>query len=118
AGKTWLAVAGVARRRRTAFGAAAHGKSLDQLAIEPNVELLRPTHSLQVILVLPLKTYFDGVLAVDRKVVMDGHPAARPERQIFPLAVLLKNVQRNLKSLDFRERRRQAGGQTRHLASD
>src|SRR5262245_28174233 len=50
-GKTRLAVTGVTGRGRSAFGSAADCEPLEQLAIEPHIELLRPPHAHEVILV-------------------------------------------------------------------
>src|SRR5262249_20693574 len=90
--KSRFAVAGIASGRRSALSRTSDGKSLQEFSIEPHVELLRPTHPLDVILILALKTYFDQVFAVNRKVVVDGDAASRPQRQIFALAIVLQNV--------------------------
>ena len=102
AGKVWLTVAGVTGRGGPALGAASNGEPLQQLAVEADVELLRPSHALEVILILPLETNLDEVLAVDRKVVANRHAAARSERQIFALPIVLDHVQRNLECLNRR----------------
>ena len=59
AGKARLAVAGVAGRGGPALRAAADGEPLQQLAIEAHVELLRPAHALEVVLILPLQPHLD-----------------------------------------------------------
>ena len=106
AGEAGLAIAGVARRRRRARRLAADDESLDQLAVEPHVELLRPAHAHQVVLILPPQPDLDRVLAVDRKLVANRDAAARSERQVFILPIVLDDVQRNLEGLERRRRRR------------
>ena len=118
AGKAGLAVAGVTGRGGPALGAAADGEPLQQLAIETDVELLRPAHALEVILILPLQTNLDEVLAVDGKVMANRDAAARSERQIFALPIVLHHVQGDLERLDRRARRRQTCREPRHLAGD
>ena len=75
-------------------------KRFNEPAIEPHVELLRPPHAYEVVLILPLQTNLDQVLAVDREVVRDGHAAARSERQVFALPIVLHDMQRNLEASD------------------
>ena len=117
-GKPGLAAAGITGRRRPALPAAANGKALEQPAIEADIEPLRPAHAHDVVLVLPPQADFNHVLGIDRKVVMNGDAAARPERQVFALAVVLHDVQRNLERLDRRPRRRQTRREPRQLARD
>src|SRR5207247_5634328 len=95
AGKAGLPAAGPTGCGGPALGSASHGEPLQQLAIEPNVELLRPPNAFEVILILPLQTNFDQVLAVDRKVVANGDAAPGSEREIFALTVVLQHVQRD-----------------------
>ena len=116
AGKTWFAIAGITRRGGPALGSASDREPLQQLAVEANIELLRPTHALEVILILPLKTNLDEVLAVDRKVVANRDAATRSERQIFALPVVLQHVQRNLECLDPRTGGRKTRRKSRNLA--
>src|SRR5919198_5444617 len=113
AGESGLAVAGVTGGGGSPLRGAADGETLQQLAIEADVELLRPSHALDVVLVLPLQAHRDPVLALDRKVVVNRDPAARSKRQILALALVLHDVQRNLERLDARTRRRQTGGEPR-----
>ena len=105
AGEARLAVAGVAGRGRGAGGRAAHGESLQELAVETHVELLRPAHAHQVVLILPAQPHLDQVLAVDRELVANRDAAARAERQIVILTVVLDDVQRNLEGVERRARR-------------
>ena len=98
-------------------GFAADREPLQQLAIETNVELLRPAHALEVILILALQANLDEVLAVDRKIVVNRDAAARSERQVFALPVVLHDVQRNFECFDRRARRRKARREPRDLAS-
>ena len=115
AGKARFAVAGVAGRGGPALGSAADREPLQQLAVEPDVELLRPAHAHDVVLILPAETDFDEVLAVDRKVVANGDAAARSERQIFALPIVLHDVQRNLEGLERRNRGRKTRREPRDL---
>ncbi len=115
AGKARLAVAGVTGRGRCAGRLAADDEALQQLAVETDVELLRPAHAHQVVLILPAQADLDQILAIDREHVANGDAAARSERQIFILAIVLHDVQRNLERLERRARRRQAGRQPRDL---
>ena len=114
AGKTRFAVAGVARRRGSALRSPADGEPFQQLAIEADVELLRPSHALDVVLILPLEPDFDQVLAVGRKVVANRETAARSERQILALPIVLHHVQRDLEGLE----RGRLGRQTRRQPRD
>src|SRR6202007_3467777 len=95
AGKSGLAVTGVARRGRTSFAFAADRKTFDQFVVDAEIELLRPAHSLDVVLILTLQVHLDRVLAVDREVVANGDPAARSKREILALTIFLRDVQRN-----------------------
>src|SRR5215510_8516161 len=89
--KSRFAVAGIASGRRSTLSRTSDGESLHEFSIEPHIELLGPTHPLDVILILALKTYFDQIFAVNRKVVVDGDAASRPQRQIFALAIFLQD---------------------------
>src|SRR5919108_377655 len=91
-GKARLAVTGIARASRPAFRAAADDEPLQQPPIEADIELLRPAHAHDVVLVLAPQADFDRVLAVDRKVMADGEAAAGSERQIFTLPIVLDDV--------------------------
>src|SRR5437667_22232 len=115
AGKAWLTVARVTGGGRSAVVFASDGEAFQQLAIEADVELLRPAHALEVILILPLETNFDEVLAIDRKVVVNGETATRSERQIVALPVILHHVQWNLESLEPRIGGRETGREPRDL---
>ena len=116
AGEAGLAIAGVARCRRCPRRLAADGESLDQLAVEPHVELLRPAHAHQVILILATQPDADRVLAVDRKLVANRDPAARSERQVFILPIVLDDVQRNFEGRERGRRWPDARGEPRHLS--
>ena len=70
-------------------------KRFSSLPSSAHVELLRPAHAHQVVLILPPQPDLDQVLAVDREVVVNGDAAARSERQIFALPIVLHDVQRN-----------------------
>src|SRR6516225_5005785 len=93
AGETRFAVSRITRRSRPALGSAADGKPLDELPVKANVELLRPAHPLDVVLILPLEPDLDDVLAVKRKIKMNREAATGAERQIFVLPVVLYDMQ-------------------------
>src|SRR3989442_25266 len=59
AGKIRFPVARVTRGGRPALRGAANGEPFQQPRVEADVELLRPAHAFQVILILPLQTNFD-----------------------------------------------------------
>ena len=113
-----LAVARVAGARGSALGAAPHRESLQQLAVEPDIELLGPTHAHQVFLILPAQTHLDLIFATDGKVMPCRDPAPGPKRQVFTLPIVLHDVLRNLERLERRTRRRQTRGEPRHLPGD
>src|SRR5262245_22594901 len=79
AGETRLAVARVALRSGPAFCSSANGETLDQLAVHMNIKLLRPAHSLDVVLILPLQTHFNQVLAGRGKIVSNRESSSRSE---------------------------------------
>ncbi len=118
AGKSRLAVTFIAGGRRTAFRFSADGETLQEPAVQTDIESLRPSHPFQVILILALQTNLKEILAIDREVVMDGQAAARSERQVFVLPVLLQDMQRDLESVHFRLSWRQARREPRDLARD
>ena len=113
-----LAGAGVARRHRPAGSPAADLEPLQEPAVEADVELLRPAHAHDVVLVLPAEPHADDVFAVDGEVVRHGDAAARAEGQVLALAVVLHDVQGNLERLEAGRGRRQARGEPRDLARD
>ena len=115
AGEAGLAVAGVAGRRGPALRAASHGETLEELAIQPDIELLRPAHALEVILILALEANFDQVLAVHRKIVVNRHAAAGANRQVFAHAVFLQHMERNLEAVHTGFSGRKPYCQTRDL---
>ncbi len=113
-----LAVTRVAGGCGAALGRAANGEALHQLAIEPDVELLRPSHTHQVVLILAPKLDLDRVLAIDGHVVPDRNAAARSDRQVLALEIVLHDVQWNLVCREHRCRWRQSGRQPRDLPRD
>ena len=117
AGKARRAVAGVTGRGRPALRLASDGEPFQQPAVEADVELLRPSHALEVVLILPLEPDLEEVLAGDGKVAANRDAAARPERQILALPIVLHHMQGNLESLDRRTRGRQTRREPRDLAS-
>jgi hypothetical protein len=72
---------------------------------------LRPAHAHDVVLILPSQANRDRVLAINRKVIANRHAAARSKRQVFALLIVLDDMQRNLESID--RRNRWAAGQRR-----
>jgi hypothetical protein len=106
-----LAVARITGGGGPAGGFPSNGETLQQPAVEAHVELLRPAHALEVILILPLETDFQEVLAVNREVVTDRDSAARPERKILALPIVLHHEQGNFEGLDPGAHRRQADRQ-------
>ena len=118
AGEARLAGAGVAGRRRSAFHVAPDHEASEQPAVEAHLELLRPAHAHDVVLVLPAEAHLQEVLAVDGEVVPHGEAAPRAERQVLALPLVLHDVQRNLERLDARRHRGQAGREPRHLPRD
>src|SRR5205085_10640544 len=81
---------------------AADAEPLQQFSVETNVELLGPSHPLDVVLVLPLQADLDEVLAASWKVVRNCGAAARSERQVLALPIVLHDEERNLESLETR----------------
>ena len=114
-GKTRLSVPGITRSGGPALGCSPNREALEQLAIQPNIELLRPPHPFDVVLILPLQTNFDEVLTRGREVMANRDPATRPERQVFTLPVVLQHMQRDLETFQCRNCRRQTDCQPRHL---
>src|SRR5262249_606449 len=96
AGKPRLAITRITGSRGPPLAFAANGEPLHQRTVETDVELLRPAHAHDVVLILPPQTNFDHVLAINRKVVANRHAAARSERQVFALKILLDDMQRDL----------------------
>ena len=115
AGKARLSTAGPTLRGGPALGCASHREPLQQLAIQADVEPLRPPDALEVILILPLQADFDQVLAIDRKVVVNRDAAARSQRQVFTLPVVLQHMQRDLEGLELGLGGRQTRRQPRDL---
>src|SRR5438132_1885162 len=116
AGESRFAITGIAGCCRSTLPFASDSEPLQQRSIEADVQLLRPSHTLDVILILPLQTDFDQVLAIDGEVIVDRHSAARSEGQVFALPVVLQNVKRDLESVNRRIARGKACRQPRHLA--
>ena len=117
-GEARLAVAGVACGRGTALRFSADAEPLDEFPVEADVERLRPAHAFDVVLILPLQADLDEVFAGNGKVVMDRRAAARSERQILALPIVLHHEERDLESLEARTRGRESDSEARHLARD
>src|SRR6266566_6850668 len=74
----------------------AEREDLDPLAVEPQVEMVlhvQTAYSRPVGKIAALHFELDGVLAVERKVVVNRRTAARPERQLLAHAVVLPERQ-------------------------
>src|SRR5579883_3193221 len=99
AGESGLARAGIAGGGGTALSLAADPEPFQKLPIQADVELLGPSHSFDVVLILALEADFEAVFAIDREVMLDGDTAAGAEGEIFALAVVLKDVERDLESI-------------------
>ena len=116
AGKSGLAVARITRCGGPSRCVAADAESLQQLPVHADVELLRPAHAHDVVLVLPPQPDLDLVLAVDREGVVRGDATPRSKRQVLALTIVLHDVQRNVERREAGRARRQSDGETRHLA--
>src|SRR5262249_29111735 len=101
AGEARLAVARIARGCRSTLRTATNRKTLCEFAVEPHVELLRPPHAFDVVLILPLETDLDDVLPIHWEVVIDRDPAARSKWKVFALTIFLQNMERNFESIEF-----------------
>ena len=75
-------------------------------------------HPHQVVLVLAAQQHLDAVHAVDRELVRNGDPAARPQRQVVPLPRVLHDVDGDLERVGARARRRESRRQPGHLPRD
>src|SRR5262249_39013993 len=95
--------------------AATDGEPLQQLPVEPNVELLRPAHALDVVLILPLKSNLDQILAAYRKVVVNRDAASGAQREALALTTVRQDMQRDFESLQAWTGGRQSGGEPRDL---
>src|SRR5262249_21936314 len=102
AGKPRLTVARVTRRGWPARCRSSDGEPPEQPAVEPHIELLRPAHTHDVVLILPAQTDLDELFTVDGNVVADGHAAMRSKRKVLALLFVLHHVQRDLQSIDPR----------------
>ena len=78
-----------AGRRRLARRFPADFEALHQLAVHADVELLRPPHAHDVVLILPAQTNLYEIRAVGGKIIVNRDAAARAERQILALPVVL-----------------------------
>ena len=115
--RTRLARARVAGGRGTGVERASTDReSLDERAIEPKVELLRPSHAHQVVLILPTQLDLEQVLPIHRKIVPHCDAAARSEREVLGLPLILNHMQRDLEGLHPGSHGWQARSQARHLA--
>ena len=109
-------VAGVARRRRPSWRLAADLEPLQQHAVEADVELLGSAEPADVVHVVSMQANPDLVLAVDREVVIDRGPAARPERQFLAHPIVLNQQDGYLVALLDRRERRAPDGEPRDPA--
>ena len=84
-----LSVAGVARSRGPSLRAAADGEAFEQFAIQPHIELLRPAHAFEVVLILALQPHLNEILAAYRKVVANRDPTPGAEWEVLALTIVL-----------------------------
>ena len=56
-------------------GSSSHREPLQELSVESEVQLLRPSHTHQVVLVLPTELDLDQVFPINRKIVSNGDAA-------------------------------------------
>ena len=80
------------------------------VAIEPDVEPLMRSRTLDVVGEVAVQPDRDPVFAVHRKVVVDGDTAARSERQVFTQPLVLTQV--GMRSRRCRLSGRRRGGPT------
>ena len=98
--RTRLAGAGIASGCGPEVGcSSAHREPLDERSIEPEIELLRPSHAHQVVLVLPAQPDLEQVLSIHREIVSHRDAAPRSEGEVFTLPLILHDVQRDLEGL-------------------
>ena len=86
-------VAGEADRGGHARRLAAEGEPLDAPSVQPELDLVRVVDAPDIADVVRLQPHLDPVFAVHGEVVADRGPAARPERQVLALLVVLDQVQ-------------------------
>ena len=115
AGEVGLAVTGITGCRRPALRSAADGEPLQHLAVETHVELLRPAHPHDVVLVLPPQAHLEQIFPVDREIVAHGDAAPRSKRQVLALPVVLYDMERDRIRRESRVCRRHPDGEPRHL---
>src|SRR6266567_7067129 len=72
-----------------AFRFASNDEALDQLAVDTNLELLRRSHSDDVVIDLPPQAHFEFIFAIQREIVMHSETAARAERQFVAYSNVL-----------------------------
>ena len=91
---------------------AADREALHQLAVDANVEEVLAAQAENVVLPVGPQLDLDQVLAVDREVVGNRHPAPGAEGQVLALAVVLQQQQRHVERLERGRGRRQAHRET------
>ena len=68
-GKARLTRAGIAGSGWRSLRSATNHEPIEELTVESNVELLRPAHAHDVVLILTAGANFDDVLTVDRELM-------------------------------------------------
>ena len=94
-------VAGKADRGGHARRLAAERQPLDALSVQPELDLVRGVDAPDVADVVRLQPHLDAVFPVHRKVMPDGRAAARPERQVLALLIVLDQVQGHVVGRDL-----------------
>ena len=95
-------VPGVPAGRSHALRAAADREPLDERAVQPHIEVVRPTHPPDVIVVVGLQLDLDAVFAVNGEVMPDRDAAERPERQVLAQSIVLHEIQMDLVGIHLR----------------
>ena len=106
-----------AHRSRPSGGITPDREPLKQLSIEADFQLLRPSHTHDVILPVRSETNPDQILPINRKMMANRDTTARTEWQIFTLPPVLDQVLGHFVGGYLGIDRREAYGQPRDLTS-
>ena len=105
-----------ARGRRVPGIHAADREPLEQRPRETQIELVSRRNTPHVAIEASLQAHPDDVLAVDRKMMANREPAARPEREVLAHARNLKQLLRDVVRAQTRTSRRQPDREATHLS--
>ena len=105
-------IAAETRWRRLSNRRASDGESLDDCAIEANLELVGLGPALDAVDLGAEQPHLDVVVAGDREVVPDRDAAPRSERQVFAHAIVLVSHEGHIVGFAHRPDRRPAGRHT------